>query len=392
MTSKAKIIGLVLSVSLIAASAYMLMDGQTTTSADAAQGAGAAPQYDGRPESRQPAVDAYNPLATYRPAAGTAGAIALDEISARGVPKTVQSVKAARELLSGTQLSIDERASMIRILASLHDPENSTGLNNEIASDLKAMTRDADDKIASRAAMFYARLGYEPGVESVLRDAYNRGALSETDYGREIGHLVASAPPEKRRELIKAAQALSDPLAAQILTTALLSGEEFNAADYLKSSPEMAALLQSKEPNFGMPVGLYGGVTGINYDEWLRASALIESQKSGVNMDQFIIDKLSEPSTDPRKILAVLSSPAAEPMLANAPPDSPLHALIAKARLHAAQNGHTNQYMTALMQQIDMRTKTPPPRTNVEPVFTPPTGPLSAPLPVPNAPHSIPRQ
>lgn len=343
-------------------------------------------------ESRasQAGLVAVNPLAAYRPTADATGSIALDELYARGVPRTKQTVELARQFLNGPSLNGEQKMRMMSILASVHDRDNSTGLNDDIAFELEAMTRDADRRVAGEAAINLARLGYRPGTEVILRDAYNRGVLSETDYGREIAHLVASAPPEKQKELIESAKALSDPLAAEILVSNLV-GNKSNGTDYLKSSPEMAELLRSKEPSFGMPTGQYGGATAINYDEWLRASAVIENRKTGVSVDKIIVDKLSDPNIDPRKILAVLSSPAAEPLLASAPPESPVHDLIAKARQYVAQNENVNPFVASLMREIDQRTKTPRARTDSPPVFTPPTGPLPGPQLIPNAPHSMPR-
>ena len=110
----------------------------------------------------------------------------------------------------------------------------------------------------------------------------------------------------------------SNRLASDILADALNSGKDFNAAPFLKSSEDMAKLLRDTEPEFGQEVGLYGGTDALRYETWLRASATIESAKTGRNMDDIIVAKLSEPGTDPRKVMAYLSSPYAMQLLAEA--------------------------------------------------------------------------
>ena len=149
-------------------------------------------------------------------------------------------------------------------------------------------------------------------------------------------------------------------------------------------------LLRATEPGFDYGVGRFGMTDAIRYTEWVRASATIESQKTGRNMDDIVIAKLSEPGTDPRKIMGYLSSPEAAPLLASAAPDSQVQKLAAIARLHSNQNPE-NRDMAEIAQLIESRMKNPPPATP-KPDFTPPTGPVPGPELAPHAPYAMPRQ
>lgn len=279
---------------------------------------------------------------------------------------------------------------MASILAGLHNRENTTGANNDIALELKMLAADPNKQIAHDAAMYYARLEYLPGTEHVLKQALESGALDTDSYYRELAHLITSAPTEKQKEFLAEIRASSNRLASDILAEALNSGQDFNAAPFLKSSEDMAKLLRATEPGFDYGVGQFGMTDAIRYTEWARASAAIESQKTGRNMEEIIVAKLSEPGTDPRKIMGYLSSPEAAPLLASAAPDSQVQKLAAIARLHSNQNPE-NRDMAETAQLIESRMKHPPP-ASPKPVFTPPTGPVPGPEAAPHAPQAMPRQ
>jgi len=314
----------------------------------------------------------------------------LEEIHGKGVPANSQSATLALGLLRSGRLSSDEKIAMASILAGLHNRENTTGANNDIALELKMLAADSNKKIAHDAAIYYARLEYLPGTEHVLKQALESGALDTDSYYRELAHLITSAPPEKQTEFLAEIRASSNRLASDILAEALNSGKDFNAAPFLKSSEDMAMLLRATEPGFDYGVGRFGMTDAIRYTDWVRASATIESQKTGRNMDDIIVAKLSEPGTDPRKIMGYLSSQEAVPLLASAMPDSQVQNLAALARLHSNQNP-ANRDMAEMAQLIESRMKNPP-AAHPKPVFTPPTGPVPGPEPAPPASYTMPRQ
>ncbi|MDR6534685.1 hypothetical protein [Variovorax soli] len=142
----------------------------------------------------------------------------------------------------------------------------------------------------------------------------------------------------------------------------------------------MAGLLRETEPKFGPLVGLGFG-DAVRYTEWLRASAAIESHKTGRSLDEVIIARLSQPNTDERKIMGFLISPQAGPMLAAAAPDSPVQKLVAVAQVYSAQSPE-NRTMVEFVQAIRERMKHPPPP--LPPIVVmPPTGPAVGPSPAP---------
>jgi len=333
-------------------------------------------------------IDEQNPLRAYQPTSGIRGRIALEDLYARGIPATPKSATLALGLLHSGKLSDDEKIALTAILYGLHNRENTSGANQDIALELKKMAYDANKQIAHDAAVYYAALEYMPGTEYVLKDALRNDALDTDSYFRAMAHLIPSAPPEKRKEFMTEIRASKNSLASSILANALNSGQDFNAASFLKSSDDMAKLLRDTEPPFDEAVGKFGGVDALRYVDWLRASATIESTKTGRSVNDIIVSQLSAPGTDARKVLAYLSSPEATPLLEQSAPDSQVQKLAAIARLHSNQNPG-NIDMALLADLMEARMTNPPP-AGPKPVFGPPTGPVMPPTPTPQAPQTMP--
>lgn len=326
----------------------------------------------------QSQVEKVNPLYRYQPKSGIAGRNELDQIYMNGVPATPQSVTAIRKLLSDGKLSRDEKIAIPRILAALHNSDDSTGANGTLELELKALARDSDKEIAAQAAIQFARMGYLPETESVLRTAFDSGALTKDSYYQELAHLVSSAPPQKQSELLAVIKDSGNRLASDVLANGLLSGQEFNAASFLKTSPDMAALLNSTQPQFSEAAGQFGYVDAVRYSQWLRASATIESQRTGRNMDEIITSALSSPGVDPRKIIGYLIQPQASSLLNSATSDSTVYALVKTAQEYAAQ--FPTSEMKDIVGGIEAKMANPPPRPPSF-VFTPPKGPIAPPSP-----------
>lgn len=335
-------------------------------------------------------IDEKHPLALYTPKPGIDGRNALDEIYFNGLPATAQSVDAIKALLKRGQLSRDEKLPLIRMLEGLHNRDNSTGENSDIELELRALAADSDKQVAGRAAIGLSRLGYLPGTESVLKEAFGKGVLQQDDYYGELAHLIPTSPPDKQKEFLAEIKASSNKYASAILSSALNSGADVNAAPFLKTSEDMAALLRETEPQFPSAVGQFSLGVAVQYTEWMQASAAIENANTGRSVDDIIVAKLSEPGTDPRKVMGYLASPQAAPLLASATPDSPVQNLVTLAERNANQNP-SNPNMTMVVQEIRGRMTNPPPPIP-KPVFTPPTGPVMPPTLAPQAPQSMPQR
>lgn len=347
------------------------------SSTSASDGASA---YMAQMAAAQARADKNNPLSSYQPTAGIAGRNALDEIYFKGIPVTRQSVLALGKLLSDGRLSTDEKIVIPRLLAALHNSDNSTGANAEIEADLKSLLSDPDKQVAGKAAIHYARMGYLPDTESVLKIAFDKGALDTDSYYQEMAHLLTDAPLAKKPELMAKIRDSSNRMASEVLAMALVSGQEYNGAPFLKTSPDMAALLKSTQPQMSGGASQLGLVDAVRYAHWLDASAIVESHRTGRSMDDLIVEALSAPGIDPRKIIGYLVQPQAASLLSAATPDSVVYELVRTAQGYAAQ--FPASQMKDLVGAIEQRMPNPPvgpPPFN----FTPPIGPIAPPTQMP---------
>lgn len=278
----------------------------------------------------------FNPITLYRPTSGLAGRNILDEMYVKGVPKGHDSVLATRELLK-KGISDDEKVALTRILGSLYQPGNSVSDNEGILFDLKRLASDGNREVAGMAAITYARLGYFSDSESTLASAYEANALNADGYFGELAHLLDIAPPNARPQIAKKINDSSNAYAADILASSI-NGDPESLGNHSKNvASEIAQLLQKNEPEFSSGMGEFGLFTAIRYSTWLRASAKLEGQSSGREVDALVIENLSRPGTDPRKVMAYLLDSKADSILNNAPPGSAARGLIEISNKYAMQ-------------------------------------------------------
>jgi hypothetical protein len=332
------------------------------------QGSSSAPQFSavtmtprtqGAQERVTPQKNAENPIVLYRSMPGWSGRTALDEIYARGVPQSKQSVDAVRSLLA-QGVSGDEKVALARILGALYRQDDPLGENANILSELRKLSGDANGDAARMAVITYARLGYFNDSEALLESAYARGALHIDDYYGELAHLVDIAPPDKKVGLTEKIKASSNSYASDVLAMTLLGGQEGVEKYPTESLENISQLFKKTEPVFPSGLGEFGLFGAMRYSNWLRASAKIESQNSGRSADFEIINSLSQPNTDPRKVMAYLLTPEANSILAVAPLGSPVAGLVKIVNQYALQfpsNPSLQEYAQDIVRRSNIRSK-----------------------------------
>jgi len=99
----------------------------------------------------------------------------------------------------------------------------------------------------------------------------------------------------------------------------------------------LVEIFRAAEPRFALPPWEFDVVDATRYNRWLRAAARIESAHAGASADSTIVARLSQPDTDPRKVLAYLLTPEASTVLESAAPGSRAEGLAKIAARYAAQ-------------------------------------------------------
>ena len=301
--------------------------------------------------------DPHNPLAAYVPKPGIAGRNELDRIFAQGVPLTTQSALAARALLQ-RGLSDDEKIALSRILGRLYAPDDPTGYNADILLDLRRLLGDSNKQVARSAALSFSRIGYLPGSDAVLRDAFDNQVLGANDYYGELAHMAPQAPAHVQAAMLSAIRASSNAYAADILAGSINDNPKVLQGYSAHAVEEIARLLAGAEPRFPAATGDFGLTDAVRYANWLRATAQVESLAQGTDLDAAIVARLGMPGTDPRKITAYLLTPEASSLLSTARLGSPASGLVVASNQYAAQHPG-NKILQSAAQEIAQRSARP---------------------------------
>jgi hypothetical protein len=94
-------------------------------------------------------------------------------------------------------------------------------------------------------------------------------------------------------------------------------------------------LLSSREPNFPLALDSFGLVDAIKYAFWVHAVATLDSGLSGKEYAQIVLTRLSDPRTDPRKILAVFANPEGKRVINETAELKQLQLLLGRAQAYS---------------------------------------------------------
>jgi hypothetical protein len=321
------------------------------------EGSSAAAKYAAELAIAKNRQDTQNSLVSYVSKPGIAGRNELDRILTQGVPLTAQSVRAARALLKAG-LSDDEKIALARILGRLYSADNLTGYNADILLDLRSLINDSNKEVARSAALTFARLGYLPGSDVLLKTAFDNRVLSADDYYGELAHMTPWAPASVQDELLAAIRVSSNAYAADVLASSINENPKILSGYSARSVDEIAQLLGKTEPRFASATGEFGLTDAVRYANWLRATAQIDSLANGTDLDAAIVAKLSVPGIDPRKITAYLLTPEASSILSSAPLGSPAGGLVSLSNQYAAQYP-ANKVLQSAAQEIALKAGRP---------------------------------
>ncbi|VTU19275.1 hypothetical protein [Variovorax sp. PBL-E5] len=275
-------------------------------------------------------------MVSYKSLSGAARRDRLEWMYRQGVPVTAQSAAAVRTLLQGA-VTDDERIVLVRILGSLYTEEDATGYNADILLDLRALANDANKEVAHAAVSTFAGIGYLPGSDALLKDAFDHQLLDPPAYSREMLRLMATAPADAWAGMLDRLPAQSGMSVADTLIVPLQQDPALLKKYASANLGRLRQFIEKNEPVFLDAPDQFDLNLATRYANWLRALACIESQRSGMAVDDVLVGTLSMPGTDGRKVIAYLLSPEATPLLRSAHADSPAAGLVDIVGRYAAQ-------------------------------------------------------
>lgn len=296
---------------------------------------------------------AENPLVQYKPTAGVQGRKVLDEIYMAGFPIGPDSYRAVENILS-KEVSSDEKVAIARILGRLYRSDDPTGYNFEINFNLRGLANDADKEVARTAAITYARTGYTEGVESVLDSAFNRGVFSEDDYYGELAHISPSCSSEVQMKVLEKVINSKNQYAREIISEGIASGSISISEYTAPAKSKVREILRDAEPKFPAETGVFPLTDAVRYATWLSANSLVGSAELGGKPVDIVLERLSDPQIDARKIIGYLLAPESTILLAGARQDSRIENLIAVSFKYARQYPSSHSMQMAV-QEIALR-------------------------------------
>jgi hypothetical protein len=263
----------------------------------------------GRPTTPQQTAEAQNLYEQYNAKYRNKGADArqvLDGVYANGLAKTAENVKSIRASLA-SNVTKDEKVALVRILGSLYTYDDRTKMNNAIAQDLRGMAHSDDKDIARAATLSFSRLGYFQDSPDVLLNARNKSFIEVNEYYGELAHMVRNAPVNDQLNLVSKIKSGKSRYAAEILAF-VAQDKEASKKIYPETKKLIQSCLEENEPGFAQATGEFSLTNAIQYATWLHAVATLKSDTSNVKYGDIVFSFLNDEKTEPRKIMAFLSS------------------------------------------------------------------------------------
>jgi hypothetical protein len=204
--------------------------------------------------------------------------------------------------------AIEDRKQRARALNDAYFRAKSPELRKRISDALSRLLRSESDPDVARAlALSHSRLYFDENTLPNLKDAYARKILSFDDYYGELAHVFPGAPPGIREEIVSQIAGSHNRYAVDIVASNVLGANGVPLSEGEKT--DIQKFLRINEPIFSGAADAYGQFEAIRYEQWLLAAANLAKSTGAISTEQFIADKLLDPKTDPRALVALSTSP-----------------------------------------------------------------------------------
>ncbi|NHZ97583.1 hypothetical protein [Massilia sp. CCM 8734] len=208
-------------------------------------------------------------------------------------------------------------------------------MRDKIGADLKKQAFSPQRDIAL-AAIYAVSRGPSTleDLQAVLEHGRKTDVLDADAYVGELAHNLRSVPQDRQAGFIKLIVGQKSAYGAEVLAMVLGDREMVS-----KMSPDSVAALQSylrtTEPQFPMAIGRFGYGDAIEYESWLHAYANLHERLRAGGYRATIFEQLNAQNTDPRKIIAFLSSPKGQAFMQAVGQRAPFEKSFARATTYA---------------------------------------------------------
>lgn len=236
---------------------------------------------------------------------------------AYGLPQTPRNTTALRRIVAGNTEQ-EEKVIAIRLLAAQYAKANPTGMNHLILADLKQQAISGLPRVAAIAIFAYSRLGYLPDSLAVLRAGRGRAVLDDDSYFGEIAHMLPGAPPSEQLEMSRMLRQSRNGYASDI-AAGLVTADAPRSLLTQETTQELRRFLEESEPRFSITASRYDRLEATRYQYWLRAIAQLREGGFNRNGAELVLQRLSDPMLDTRKLYAFFTAPYAPEVLGHIP-------------------------------------------------------------------------
>lgn len=237
--------------------------------------------------------------------------------SGYGLAKTAQNAATLRRIVAGNTEQ-EEKVVAIRMLAAQYDKTNPTGMNHLILADLKQQANSAVPRVAAIAIFGFTRLGYLPDSLAVLQAGRDRMVLDDDSYFGELAHMLPTAPPAEQLKMARMLRESKNGYARDVAAM-VVTGDGSRSALSQETKQELVQFLEENEPRFGVTVSRYDLFEATRYQYWLRAIAQLKASGFDKNGAEVVLQRLSDPMLDTRKLYAFFTAPYAPEVLSQIP-------------------------------------------------------------------------
>jgi hypothetical protein len=254
-------------------------------------------------------------------AAVRAGASLRMEATAANVMQVRAALRAA--------VSEDEKIPHIHVLGGLYTTDNASGMNEVIERDLRELSASPSRRIARSATFPLAQMvGGEETLEILLR-ARSTGLMAGEEIAGELARALRLAPREQQLRYVQLIAAEQSRYGVDVLVMSFGSGLLDPMLPETRAA--IGELLRHTRIDFPRPIGEFGYGDAIRYAGWLHATAVTEQWVSRRPYADTVLAHLDDPETDPRKLVAYLSTPEGKDLMARVGKRGPFAGAVRRA-------------------------------------------------------------
>lgn len=204
----------------------------------------------------------------------------------------------------------EDRIKRARDLNDAYFRAQSGDLRKNISETLSIFLKsESTPEVARALALSHSRLYFNEQTLPNLKDSYDRGVLSFDDYYGELAHIFPGAPADVREGIVNEIATSHNRYAVDIVASTLNGAENLSLSDGEKT--DLQKFLKTNEPIFSGAADSFGQFEAIRYEQWLLASAKLAQSTGTTSTEAYVAEKLLDPKTDPRALVALATSPYA---------------------------------------------------------------------------------